>query len=135
WESFCVGVYKILYTLVVRPILAFLGVLALYVKLLQVMSSLQYFSTLTFSASFIHNIFDNSSHLFNFMGLANNIAGLYGRQREDERTIFFDAIRIHEYDFLHAMLRDFIETEKYWCGYWNIILYSISIGCDDLREA
>ncbi|CAG8496565.1 9576_t:CDS:2 [Ambispora gerdemannii] len=136
WERNFRKTHKILYSLLARPLLILLGLIALYVKLLQVTSSLQWFQSLSLTNHLIDNLYQNPSHVLSFLGLANNIAGLYGLEPEDDRTMFFEHVRVHEYDFLHALLSGFMREERqYWIGYWQIMLYSVAIKSQDLNEA
>ncbi|CAG8597334.1 8876_t:CDS:1 [Ambispora leptoticha] len=135
WEQTYRITHKILYSLLARPLLILLGLIALYVKLLQVTSSLIWLQSLNFTNHVINDLFQNPSHVLSFLGLANNIAGLYGLDPADNRTMFFDHVRIHEYDFLHALLSGFMgDKRQYWIGYWNVLLYSIAIENRDLTE-
>ncbi|CAG8460617.1 12751_t:CDS:1 [Ambispora gerdemannii] len=125
-------IYKILYSLLARPLLILLGLIALYVKSLQVTTSLKWVQSLSFTNHFINDLFQDPSHVLSFLGLANNIAGLYGLALEDDRTMFFEHVRIHEYDFLHALLNGFMQEQC--IGYWNVVIYLVAIKSRDLNE-
>ena len=77
-----------------------MGLIALYIKLLQVSASLAWLNRLNYDASVFIEYWNHFSYIIGFLGLANNIAGLYGLSPSEERQTFFINHRIHEYDFL-----------------------------------
>ncbi|CAG8549450.1 2916_t:CDS:1 [Paraglomus occultum] len=160
WQSKFRRAYQIVYALICRPILITLGLLAFYVKLLQVSVALSFFSQLNLGTSAIGELFNSPTSVLTFLGLANNVASLYGIPLEDDRKLFFDHVRIHEYDLLHAMLltscssnsdepsdheepdRDLVRADlpigikgHVWSGYWNVVLFAIGIGGKELVNA
>ena len=126
--------YKIFYTLIIKPLFSLLGLMALYIKLVQVSNSLEWLNRLNYDASVFIECWNNYTYIINFLGLANNIAGLYGLQPNEERQAFFINHRIHEYDFIHSLIFKYFQNNQFYKGCWNLTLYTIGIDYKDLIE-
>ncbi|CAG8522034.1 9304_t:CDS:1 [Funneliformis mosseae] len=133
YEPKVVLIYKLFYTFIVKPIFSLLGLMALYIKLLQVSTSLEWLNRLNYDTSVFVESWNNYNYILNFLGLANNIAGLYGLQPHEERQAFFVNHKIFEFDFVYSLLEHFQENQFYK-GYWNLTLYAVGIDYKDLIE-
>ncbi|CAI2182535.1 2666_t:CDS:1 [Funneliformis geosporum] len=123
-------IYKLFYTFIVKPIFSLLGLMALYIKLIQVSTSLEWLNRLNYASLFVES-WNHYTYLLNFLGLANNIAGLYGLQPNEERQAFFDIHKIHEYDFVYSLID---QKKQFYKRYWNLTLYAVGIDYKDLIE-
>jgi len=134
YEPKIIQFYKIFYTLIIKPLFSLLGLMALYIKLVQVSTSLEWLNRLNYDTSVFIECWNNYTYIINFLGLANNIAGLYGLQPSEGRQAFFINHRIHEYDFIYALLAEYFQNNQFYKGCWNLTLYTIGIDYKDLIE-
>ncbi|CAG8641610.1 4043_t:CDS:2, partial [Cetraspora pellucida] len=129
WGSQVALIYKLFYAIIARPTFLVLGLVALYIKLLLVSRSLAWIQQLTFDLPTVwKSLVDNPFYLITFLGLANNIAALYGIPSTEERQAFFENHRIHEYDFINALMHEFVKQNRRWKGFWNVALYTIGVN-------
>ncbi|CAG8564882.1 2827_t:CDS:2 [Racocetra fulgida] len=134
WEPQVALIYKLFYAVIARPTFLVLGLVALYIKLLLVSRSLAWIQQLTFDLPSVwKSLVDNPFYLITFLGLANNIAGLYGIPSTEERQAFYENHRIHEYDFINALMHEF-DKQKCWKGFWNVTLYTVGVNSRDLND-
>ncbi|RIB09506.1 hypothetical protein C2G38_264550 [Gigaspora rosea] len=135
WEPYVAFIYKLFYTIIARPTFLILGLVALYIKLLLVSKSLVWIQQLKFDLPTVwKELVENPFSLIIFLGLANNIAGLYGIPSMEERQAFFENHRIHEYDFTNALMHEFVKQNKRCRGFWNIALYTVGVNSRDLND-